>query len=100
MTKPISTRVHGILDWIGAGFMHTLPRVMKWDKDVTQLLDAAAVARNFDVYGKGNKELRLPVSEVINNYERSEVIDPLTVRFRFSRPSPGGSNGARACSGS
>jgi peptide/nickel transport system substrate-binding protein len=52
-------------------------------------LDAAAVARNFDVYGKGNKELRLPVSEVINNYERSEVVDPLTVRFRFGRPSPG-----------
>jgi peptide/nickel transport system substrate-binding protein len=52
-------------------------------------LDAAAVAKNFDVYGKGNKELRLPVSEVINNYERSDVIDPLTVRFRFTRSSPG-----------
>ena len=44
MTKPISTRVHGILDWMTAGFMHTLPRVMGWSKDVTQLLDAASVA--------------------------------------------------------
>ncbi|MDU6238584.1 MAG: TIGR04028 family ABC transporter substrate-binding protein [Bradyrhizobium sp.] len=52
-------------------------------------LDAAAVAKNFDVYGKGSKELRHPVSEVINNYAGSEVADPLTVRFRFSKPSPG-----------
>ena len=52
-------------------------------------LDAAAVAKNFDVYGKGSKELRHPVSEVINNYAGSEVVDPLTVRFRFSKPSPG-----------
>ncbi|MDU2925211.1 ABC transporter substrate-binding protein, partial [Bradyrhizobium sp.] len=50
-------------------------------------LDAAAVAKNFDVYGKGSKELRHPVSEVINNYAGSEVADPLTVRFRFSKPS-------------
>jgi peptide/nickel transport system substrate-binding protein len=33
---------------------------------------------NFDTYGLGNKALKLPVSEVINNYERSEVVDPLT----------------------
>lgn len=52
-------------------------------------LDAEAVARNFDTYGLGNRELRLPVSEVITNYLRSEVVDPLTVRFLFSRPSPG-----------
>ena len=30
-------------------------------------LDANAVAKNFDTYGLGNKALRLPVSEVINN---------------------------------
>jgi peptide/nickel transport system substrate-binding protein len=42
-------------------------------------LDAAAVARNYDVYGLGDKELRLPVSEVINNYDHSEVIVRLTV---------------------
>ncbi|MBX4334798.1 hypothetical protein K4G90_24185, partial [Mycobacterium tuberculosis] len=43
-------------------------------------LDAAAVAKNFDTYGLGDKAHRLPVSEVINNYQRSEVIDPLTVK--------------------
>jgi peptide/nickel transport system substrate-binding protein len=52
-------------------------------------LDATAVAKNFDTYGLGNKELRHPVSEVINNYEKSEVLDPLTVKFTFKKPSPG-----------
>ncbi len=52
-------------------------------------LDAAAVAKNFDTYGLGDKAHRLPVSEVINNYQRSEVIDPLTVKFYFNKPSPG-----------
>jgi peptide/nickel transport system substrate-binding protein len=52
-------------------------------------LDANAVAKNFDTYGLGNKDLKLPVSEVINNYDHSEVIDPLTVKFYFKKPSPG-----------
>ena len=52
-------------------------------------VDAAAVAKNYDTYGLGNRELRQPVSEVITNYDRSEVIDPLTVRFVFKAPSPG-----------
>lgn len=52
-------------------------------------LDAVAVARNFDTYGLGNKALKLPVSEVVNNYQRSEVVDPLTVKFYFSKPAPG-----------
>jgi len=52
-------------------------------------LDAAAVAKNFDTFGLGNKELGYPVSEVITNYERSEVIDPLTVAFHFKAPAPG-----------
>ncbi|MEX2953094.1 TIGR04028 family ABC transporter substrate-binding protein [Serratia fonticola] len=52
-------------------------------------LDANAVAKNFDTYGLGNKALRLPVSEVINNYDHSEVIDPLTVKFYFKHSSPG-----------
>ncbi|PLR37514.1 TIGR04028 family ABC transporter substrate-binding protein [Chimaeribacter coloradensis] len=52
-------------------------------------LDANAVAKNFDTYGLGNKQNRLPVSEVINNYDHSEVIDPLTVKFFFKKPSPG-----------
>ncbi|KGA22089.1 ABC transporter substrate-binding protein [Pectobacterium brasiliense] len=52
-------------------------------------LDANAVAKNFDTYGLGNTALNQPVSEVINNYLRSEVIDPLTVKFYFKKPSPG-----------
>jgi len=52
-------------------------------------LDAAAVAKNFDTYGLGNKELKHPVSEVITNYKGSEVIDPLTVKFFFTKPSVG-----------
>ena len=52
-------------------------------------LDANAVAKNFDTFGLGNKELKQPVSEVINNYDHSEVIDPLTVKFHFKKPSPG-----------
>ncbi|MBP2171444.1 peptide/nickel transport system substrate-binding protein [Erwinia toletana] len=52
-------------------------------------LDANAAAKNFDTYGLGNKQNRLPVSEVINNYQRSEVIDPLTVKFYFKKSSPG-----------
>ncbi|WP_261419396.1 TIGR04028 family ABC transporter substrate-binding protein [Serratia quinivorans] len=52
-------------------------------------LDANAVAKNFDTYGLGNKEKRLPVSEVINNYDHSEVIDPITVKFYFKHSSPG-----------
>ncbi|MGJ7543381.1 TIGR04028 family ABC transporter substrate-binding protein [Variovorax sp. LT1R16] len=52
-------------------------------------LDAAAVAKNFDTFGKGNKELKQPVSEAINNYDRSEVIDARTVKFHFKKPSPG-----------
>ncbi|WP_370869273.1 TIGR04028 family ABC transporter substrate-binding protein [Variovorax ginsengisoli] len=52
-------------------------------------LDATAVAKNYDTFGKGNKALKLSVSEVINNYERSEVLDARTVRFHFRKPSPG-----------
>jgi peptide/nickel transport system substrate-binding protein len=52
-------------------------------------LDAYAVARNYDTFGRGNKDLKLPISEVINNYDRSEVIDARTVKFVFRKPSPG-----------
>lgn len=52
-------------------------------------VDAKAVATIFDTYGLGNPSLKLPVSEVINNYLKSEVIDPLTVKFYFSQSSPG-----------
>jgi peptide/nickel transport system substrate-binding protein len=33
--------------------------------------------------------LKQPVSEVINNYDHSEVVDPHTVKFFFKKPSPG-----------
>jgi peptide/nickel transport system substrate-binding protein len=52
-------------------------------------LDASAVAANFDVYGLGDTKLKLPVAEFVNNYERSEVVDRLTVRFHFKKSSPG-----------
>lgn len=52
-------------------------------------LDAAAVAKNFDTYGLGNEELGLTVSEAINNYAASEVVDADTVTFTFSAPAPG-----------
>lgn len=52
-------------------------------------LDANVVAKNFDLYGLGDPERGLTVSEAINNYERSEVIDANTVRFYFSAPAPG-----------
>jgi len=52
-------------------------------------LDAAAVAKNYDTYGFGNPGLRQPPSEVINNYLRSEIVDPHTIKFVFSKPSPG-----------
>lgn len=52
-------------------------------------LDAAAVAKNFDTFGLGNKDLGYPVAEAINNYDHSEVIDPLTIKFVFKAPAPG-----------
>ncbi|WP_205926110.1 TIGR04028 family ABC transporter substrate-binding protein [Rhizobium sp. P38BS-XIX] len=52
-------------------------------------LDANAVAKNYDTFGLGNKDLKQPVSEVINNYDHSEVVDPSTVKFYFKKPSPG-----------
>lgn len=52
-------------------------------------LDAKIVALNYDIFGLGNKELKYPVSEVINNYERAEVVDDLTVKFHFAKSSPG-----------
>ena len=52
-------------------------------------LDAAVVAKNFDLYGLGDQARALTVSEAINNYERSEVVDTDTVKFFFSAPAPG-----------
>ncbi|KAB1654832.1 TIGR04028 family ABC transporter substrate-binding protein [Pseudoclavibacter chungangensis] len=52
-------------------------------------LDADVVAKNFDLYGLGDPDRALPVSEAINNYERSEVVDADTVKFFFTAPAPG-----------
>lgn len=52
-------------------------------------LDAENVVKNFDLYGKGDTDRALPVSEAINNYDRGEVIDEHTVKFYFTAPSPG-----------
>ena len=47
------------------------------------------VVKNFDLYGQGDDERTLTVSEAINNYDHGEVLDEDTVRFHFSEPSPG-----------
>ncbi|MCD1287198.1 MULTISPECIES: TIGR04028 family ABC transporter substrate-binding protein [unclassified Brevibacterium] len=47
------------------------------------------VAKNFDLFGKGDEARTLPVSEQISNYDRAEVLDEHRVRFHFSAPSPG-----------
>ncbi|WP_029089382.1 TIGR04028 family ABC transporter substrate-binding protein [Brevibacterium album] len=52
-------------------------------------LDAENVARNFDLYGRGDNARALPVSEQITNYAGSEVLDERTVVFRFDAPAPG-----------
>lgn len=52
-------------------------------------LTAANVVKNIDLYGKGDKDRALPISEAINNYGRGEVVDDDTVVFRFTAPSPG-----------
>ena len=44
MTKPISTRVHGVLDYMTSAFLFTLPRVMGWSDTVTGLLDMAGAS--------------------------------------------------------
>lgn len=42
MKKPISTKAHGIIDYMTAGLLVTLPRALGWSRQVTHLLDAAA----------------------------------------------------------
>lgn len=52
-------------------------------------LDAENVVKNFDLFGKGDKDRALTVSEAINNYDRGEVLDAHTVKFYFTAPAPG-----------
>src|SRR5688572_14053237 len=42
MRKPISTKAHGVLDFMTAGLLVTLPRALGWSNCVTRLLDASA----------------------------------------------------------
>ena len=52
-------------------------------------IDAENVVKNFDLFGKGDADRALTVSEAINNYDHGEVVDATTVKFHFSAPAPG-----------
>lgn len=52
-------------------------------------LTAENVVRNFDLFGKGDKERKLTSSEQISTYDHGEVLDDHTVRFHFTDPEPG-----------
>lgn len=52
-------------------------------------LTAENVVKNLDLFGAGDPDRALTVSEAINNYDRGEVVDENTVKFHFSAPSPG-----------
>lgn len=52
-------------------------------------LTAENVVKNLDLFGKGDPDRALPVSEAINNYDHGEVVDEDTVVFYFSAPAPG-----------
>lgn len=52
-------------------------------------LTAENVVKNFDLYGLGDKDRRLTISEQITNYNHGEVVDEDTVRFHFTEPAPG-----------
>ena len=41
--KPISTRAHGVLDYLTAGMLLALPRMMGWGPGATRLLTNAAI---------------------------------------------------------
>lgn len=52
-------------------------------------LNAENVVKNIDLFGKGDPDRALTISEAINNYDHGEVVDEYTVKFFFSAPSPG-----------
>jgi hypothetical protein len=44
MVKPISTQVHGVLDYLTAGMLVAAPRLLGWDGRVTRLLTMAGAS--------------------------------------------------------
>jgi hypothetical protein len=42
--KPISTKMHGILDYTSAAALVAIPRIFGWNKTATRLLTGAALA--------------------------------------------------------
>ena len=43
MAKPISTKLHGVLDYLSVGTLLVLPRLLGWSPKVTTLLTGSAV---------------------------------------------------------
>jgi hypothetical protein len=43
MAKPISTQVHGIFDYISVPTLLALPRILNWNKKITNLLTGVAL---------------------------------------------------------
>lgn len=44
MTKPISTQVHGVLDYLSAGTLLALPRMLNWGSAITNVLTVAGAS--------------------------------------------------------
>jgi hypothetical protein len=42
--KPMTTRIHGMLDYLSVGVLLALPRVFHWRKEPTRLLTASALS--------------------------------------------------------
>jgi hypothetical protein len=43
MTKPISTKAHGVLDYLSAGTLLALPRLLGWTPKLTTILTGSAI---------------------------------------------------------
>lgn len=52
-------------------------------------LNAENVVKNFDLYGQGDTDRGLTVSEAINNYDYGEVVGEYIATFHFTAPAPG-----------
>ena len=44
MNRPISTTTHGVIDYVTVGTLATLPRVLKWNPALTNLLSGSAAS--------------------------------------------------------